>query len=146
MTKSEAPERIWAYTGDGMGGRMTDSGTWDAGNLDGSPDCHPEWPHAQYLRADLATRERDEAAARIEALEAQIRHIQKEVVDTLKANEDDAINRAEAAEAREARLREAVQRLAYLQSGGPCTGIQSEKWLQDALAVLAEAAPEASHD
>lgn len=61
MTKSEAPERIWAYTGDGMGGRMTDSGTWDAGNLDGSPDCHPEWPHAQYLRADLATRERDEA-------------------------------------------------------------------------------------
>ena len=50
---TDAPARIWAYTGDGMGNRMTDHGTWDTG-LEGQPDCHPEWPHEAYVRADLA--------------------------------------------------------------------------------------------
>ena len=50
---TDAPARIWAYTGDGMGNRMTDHGTWDTG-LERQPDCHPEWPHEAYVRADLA--------------------------------------------------------------------------------------------
>ena len=50
---TDAPARIWAYTGDGMGNRMTDHGTWDTG-LEGQPDCHTEWPHEAYVHADLA--------------------------------------------------------------------------------------------
>lgn len=36
-----------------------------------------------------------------------------------------------------ARAVEALERLCYLQSGGPCTGIQSEKWLSEARDTLA---------
>jgi hypothetical protein len=32
----------------------------------------------------------------------------------------------------------ALEKLAYLQGGNPCTGIQSERWLSDARAALAK--------
>jgi len=35
-------------------------------------------------------------------------------------------------------LRSALENLIYLQSGGPCAGIQSEQWLSEARAALSE--------
>ena len=67
-----APDRIWAYTNDEYGERMTDHGTWDTG-IEGQPDCHPEWPHAPYIRADLCNPTQDERVKVLEAENARLR-------------------------------------------------------------------------
>ena len=75
--KDEAPERIWAYTNDGYGDRMTDHGTWDTG-IEGQPDCHPEWPHAPYIRADLAPSPAPDVRMTEEMVERAAREIARE--------------------------------------------------------------------
>ena len=68
-----APERIWAYTNDGYGERMTDHGTWDTG-IEGQPYCHPEWAHAPYILADLCDPMQDE---RVKALVAAAKAVDR---------------------------------------------------------------------